>query len=39
MLSAILEFTAHKVLPSNFFLQESVELPPMGDLPERMEGN
>ncbi|XP_025115476.1 membrane-bound transcription factor site-1 protease-like [Pomacea canaliculata] len=39
MLSAILEFTAHKVLPSNFFLQESIELPPMGDLPERMEGN
>lgn len=39
LLKAILEYTAHKVLPANLFMQEPVELPPMIELPERMEGN
>ncbi|KAK7498137.1 hypothetical protein BaRGS_00010725, partial [Batillaria attramentaria] len=37
LLKAILEYTAHKVLPTNLFMQEPVELPPMLELPERME--
>lgn len=39
MLKAILEYTAHKVLPSNLYMQDPVQLPPMLELPERMEGN
>ena len=38
MLKAILEYTAHKVLPANLFMQDPVQLPPMLELPERMEG-
>jgi hypothetical protein len=38
MLKAMLEYTAHKVLPSSLYMQDPVHLPPMPELPERMEG-
>lgn len=39
LLSALLEYTAHNVVPAVFADLAQVTLPPLKDLPERMEGN
>ncbi|XP_041376922.1 membrane-bound transcription factor site-1 protease-like [Gigantopelta aegis] len=39
MLSALLEYTAYRVLPPVFANQDKVVLPPAVELPDRMEGN
>lgn len=38
LLSALLEYTAYNTLPSSLTNQEKITLPPILDLPERMEG-